>query len=248
MPIGCWIGVSVTLAASIAVGCAGRGQSLSPVQNLPPEAISNEAASGERFYILVFGSERCVRLPRYTHTWAAVVKTCEAPGQPPQVAEVQTISWMPASLEVRPWRFAVEPGRNLELHETIRMALACREQIAMWGPCEIRPRLYRRFLLQKSYLESGCVGYQCIDTVGEAARGAGSDCIHAITDMDPVFERDYYPLTRYGMAGSENIAEQLLGRGLLVDGTTHSWLEAPLGLCRHPIIRRQPCMRSRVYQ
>ena len=37
--------------------------------------------------------------------------------------------------------------------------------------------------------------------------------IHAITDMDPVFERDYYPLTRYGMAGSENIAEQLFGAG-----------------------------------
>ena len=91
MPIGRWIGVSLTFAASFAVGCAGCAQSLSPVQNLPPEAISNESAPGERFYILIFGSERCVRQPRYTHTWAAVVKTCEASGQPPQVAEVHTI-------------------------------------------------------------------------------------------------------------------------------------------------------------
>ena len=152
---------------------------------------------------------------------------------------MHTISWMPATLEIRPWRFAIESGRNLELHESIRMALACREQIAMWGPHEIRPRLYRRFLLQKSYLESGCVGYQCIDTVGEARRGAGCDCIHAITDMDPVFERDYYPLTRYGMTGSENIVEQLVERGLLVNRATDSGLEGPLGLCRYPIIRCQ---------
>ena len=35
---------------------------------------------------------------------------------------------------------------------------------------EGRPRFYRRFVVQKQFLESGTVGYQCVDNVGEAAR------------------------------------------------------------------------------
>lgn len=230
--------VALMLIAYTLAGCAGRAQTLSPVQNLPPEAISNDSAPGERFYILVFGSERTVRVPRYTHTWATVVKTVEAPGCSPQVAEVHTISWMPANLEVRPWRFNPEPGRNLELHETNRMALGFREHIAMWGPYEINPRLYRRFLLQKEFMESGRIGYQCIDTVGEGSNGSGCDCIHAVTDMDPQFERNYYRLSRFGQAGSEFIVRQLFERDLLVSGETHCWLVAPLGLYQYPIDRR----------
>src|SRR5262249_48471429 len=156
--------------------CAGQARSLSPVQDLPPEAIPNDPVPGERYYILVFGSERTIRVPRYTHTWATVVKTVEVPGCAPQVGEVHTIRWMPADLDIHPWQFKPEPGHNLELHETIRMALGFREHIALWGPYEIYPRGYRRFLLQEGFMESGRVGYQCIDTHGEGANGSGCDC------------------------------------------------------------------------
>jgi hypothetical protein len=157
------------------------------------------------------------------------------------VAEVHTISWMPANLEVKPWRFTPELGRNLELHESIRMALGFREHVALWGPYEIHPQAYRRFLMQKAFLESGRVGYQCIDTLGAGADGSGCDCIHAITDMDPEFDRGYYPLSRFGEAGSRFIVRQLFERDLLVNEETHSWLEGPLGLCGYPI-------RHRVYR
>lgn len=232
---------ALVLFTCTAAGCAGRAESLSPVRALPREAIPNDSVPGERCYLLVFGSERAVRVPRYTHTWATVVKTVETAGGVPQVAEVHTISWMPASLEIRPWRFTPEPGRNLELHETVRMALGQREHVAMWGPYEIQPQLYRRFLLQKAFVESGRVGYQCIDTRGEGADGTGCDCIHALTDMDPEFERGYYRLTRFGEAGSRFIVRQLFERKLLVTEDTHSWLEGPLGLCQYPI-------RHRVYR
>ena len=228
----------LVLLACTAAGCAGRSQSLSPVQDLPPEAIPNDPVPGERYYILVFGSQSTPKVPRYTHTWASVVKTLEAPGCAPQVAEVHTISWMPASLDIHPWRFTPEPGRNLELHETVRMALGFHEHVALWGPYEVRPRGYRRFLLQKAFMESGRVGYQCIDTVGEGANGSGCDCIHAITDMDPQFDRGFYPLSRFGEAGSRFIVRQLFERNLLVSEDTHSWLDGPLGLCRYPIIHR----------
>jgi hypothetical protein len=135
-------------------------------------------------------------------------------------------------------RFTPELGRNLDLHESIRMALCFREHVAMWGPYEIHPRGYRRFLLQKEFMESGGVGYQCIDTVGEGANGSGVDCIHAVTDMDPEFERNYYRLFRFGQAGSEFIVRQLFELCLLVSGETHSWLNGPLGLCHYPIDHR----------
>jgi hypothetical protein len=230
--------LALALLACTAAGCADRGQTLSPIHDLPRGAISDDPVPGERYFILILGSETTPRVPRFTHTWATVVKTLEAPGGAPQVAEVHTISWMPADLVIHPWRFRPESGRNLELHETIRMALDSHEHVALWGPYEVHPRGYRRFLLQKEYMESGQVGYQCIDTIGEGADGSGCDCIHAITDMDPQFDRNYYPLSRFGEAGSRFIVRQLLERDLLVTKDTHSWLEGPLGLCCYPIRHR----------
>ena len=239
--------VVAVLLACAAAGCASRAQTLSPAHALPREAIPNDPVPGERYYILIFGSETTPRVPRYTHTWATVVKTVEAPGCAPQVAEVHTISWMPADLNIQPWRFTPEPGRNLELHETVRMALGFREHVALWGPYEIQPQLYRRFLLQKAFPESGQVGYQCIDTLGEGADGSGCDCIHALTDMDPELDRGYYPLSRFGEAGSRFIVRQLFERDLLVTEDTHSWLEGPLELCHYPTHHRVYRDRSHLF-
>lgn len=230
--------VALVYLACGAIGCASRAQTLSPAHALAPEVISNDAAPGERFFILIFGSETTIRVPRYTHTWATVVKTLDTSGKSPQVAEVHTISWMPDDLGIQPWRFTPELGRNLEMDETIRMAIGFHEHVALWGPYEIRPRTYRRFLMQKGYMESGHVGYQCIDTMGKGADGSGCDCIHAVTDMDPEFQRNYYRLTRFGHAGSRFIVQQLFERKLLVNGETHAWLDDTLGLCQYPIDHR----------
>jgi hypothetical protein len=64
--------------------------------------------------------------------------------------------------------------------------------------------------VQKGFLESGAIGYQAIDVVGEAARnGNGCDCIHAITDQDPLFTRNRYPLRRFGNSASEFIVKEM---------------------------------------
>ena len=95
--------------------------------------------------------------------------------------------------------------------------------------------------MQKEYLESGAIGYQCIDDVGEAARkGNGCDCIHAITDQDPLFSRGRYPLRRFGNTASEFIVKEVWRRGLLIQPEqTHDWLNAVLGLDRYPIEHRR---------
>src|SRR5205807_1342095 len=103
-------------------------------------------------------------------------------------------------MDIRPLSREVEPGVNVELHETIKYVIDNKEKVVMWGPYEVAYPFAVRFLIQKAFLDSGAVGYQCNDVVGEAARtGNGCDCIHAISDMDPVYPRWRYPLAIYGV-------------------------------------------------
>ncbi|HVK10863.1 MAG TPA: hypothetical protein VM597_18990 [Gemmataceae bacterium] len=188
---------------------------------------------GDRYFILVFGSQSVPKVPRRTHTWATVVRVTGTE------AEADTISWMPATLEIRPWRFRVEPGVNLGLTASVEWALADGQRVSAWGPYELRPGVYAKFRMQMAFLETGRVGYQCIDSTGEAGRtGRGCDCIHAVTDLDSEYDRRHYRLDRYGEAASRFIVRQLAERGALVDaGVTHDWLLAALGLDRYPIRR-----------
>src|SRR5262249_46782124 len=115
-----------------------------------------------------------------------------------------------------------------------------KERVSLWGPYEVGPGLAYRFGVQKAFMESGDVGYQCIDSLGEAARtGAGCNCIHSITDMDPQFDRNQYPLRYFGDSASRNIVRQLHDRPIIIcPDADHSWLLTLLGLDKYPIERR----------
>jgi hypothetical protein len=163
----------------------------------------------------------------------------DCPGQSPAL-EVHTISWLPATLDIQPLRFSVEPAVNLSLHESMVYTLDNRERVSMWGPYECRPSFYRRFLIQKEFLDSGRIGYQCYDDCGESGRsGDGSCCIHAITDMDPDYGRANYPLIWFGDSASEHIVNRFHERGsLLHPEIEHDWLIEALGLKAYHIVRR----------
>jgi hypothetical protein len=234
----------VALLAAHAVGCALTAEKPpTPAAEIPPQTLDYPAPPNEKYYVLVFGSQQVPLLrPAKTHTWMVVVKATWADGCAEPQLDVQQISWMPATLEIYPLRFQVEPPVNLGLHETLRWAQETGQDVAMWGPYEVQPRGYRRFLIQKEFLEtSGLVGYQCIDTVGEAAReGNGCDCIHAITDMDPQFDRARYPLVFYGHPASRRLVHEAARRQLFIDPwKTHDWLIPKLGLDQYPIDRRE---------
>jgi hypothetical protein len=168
------------------------------------------------------------------------VRTTDVPGGAEPVLEVFTISWLPAKLDINPLSFRVEPGTNVDLHATIRNSLRTNQDIAMWGPYEVWHGFAHRFLTQKEFLDSGAVGYQCVDTVGEAARtGLGCDCIHAVTDMDPVYARWRYPLALYGQPATANLVSRLMHSPVTIGAPcTHDWLIPRLGLCEYPIERR----------
>jgi hypothetical protein len=195
---------------------------------------------GEHFYVIVFASQSTPKRPAYAHSFATVVHTAEkCPGEE-TILEHHTISWLPATLVIRPLRFHAEPGDNLPLHDTLRYVLRNEQRVSEWGPYECRPSFYHRFVVQKEFLESGAVGYQAVDNVGEAARtGNACACIHAITDMDPLFSRANYPLIWYGDDASANIVGRMHDRDVLLQPeVTHEWLHEALGLTAYPITRR----------
>jgi hypothetical protein len=205
-------------------------------------AYESVARAEERHYVIVFGSQSSPRLPRYTHTWATFVKaTCEA--QDPNKSRINesfTISWLPADGTVRSLRLHSQPGVNLDLGATL--AHVERERVSEWGPFQISQQLYDRALDRKAELESGSVRYKAIDpNLGPRARYV-SDCIHAITDLDPDYDRSYYrEVRRFGEAASHWVAYQFVTRGRFVNlGENLDWIEQQLGLEHFPIVHRPP--------
>ncbi len=200
-----------------------------------------EPRPDEKYYLIVFGAQSTPKVARKTHTWGTIVRVRRKGEDQNAEIESHTISWLPATLKIRVFRFDVEPGIDLGLHETIRFALKNKERVSEWGPYECRPRLYHRSLVQKEFLDSGRIGYQAVDTIGEAARkGNGCDCIHALTDQDPLFNRSRYPLNRFGDSASEFIVREMWKRDLLLHPEqTDDWLQEVLGLNEYPIVRRR---------
>jgi hypothetical protein len=228
--------------ACSASGCAALAtKTPTPADNIPArESAAIKAPPGERYFILVFGSQQKIKHPKYTHSWATVVKVTETDKPEAPKVEHQTISWLPTTLNIRVFSLCVEPGTNLTMDFTIEEMLRNCERVSMWGPYEVSAGFVHRFTVQREFMESGQVGYQCIDTVGEAGLcGNGCDCIHAITDMDPHFDRSRYPLAYFGDAASENIVAQIQTRPIIMNPEAdHSWLLPLLGLDKYPIVRR----------
>ena len=235
-------GLIVLLLAGLA-GCAVTAKRTpTPAADLTRDELeSPPKPANERYYVMVFGSQRVYYLrPAYTHTWATVVKATWTDGCAEPELQVDTISGLPAGLDIEPLRFSVETGVNLDLYQTLDFVIGNGEEVVMWGPYELRTSMYRRSLIHKQFLESGVVGYQCIDTVGESARtGLGCDCIHAISDMDPQYDRYRYPLIFYGFPASRRLVHEAARRQAFIDDDVeHDWLICRLGLDRYPIERR----------
>ena len=237
-----WIAPLFSIALLLPVGCASlANQPNSPARAYHFPALNDPVATGDRYYLLVFGSQSLPKQPRYTHTWVTFVRVAPPmPGCSPEI-EQHTISWMPSTLNIRTFNFAIEPGVNLSLHDSMKLALDDHDRISLWGPYEIPSGLFRKLKIQKAFVESGAIGYQCIDTVGESGRtGQGSNCVHAISDADATFTRQAYPLTSFGETASHYILKQLVERGAIKDvETKHDFLMPILDLQKYPIVRRE---------
>jgi hypothetical protein len=206
---------------------------------------TSTAPTTERHFIIVFGSQATPKLPRFCHTWATVIRVREADDAPDTATpgrkhlEADTISWLPATLRVRPFALRPEPGVNLDLDTTIRAVLAQRQRISAWGPYEITADLYHRALRRKVKLDNGEMLYKAIDRLSRSS--SDSDCIHALTDLDRARGRLYYTeIVRYGDSASHFVVFRLHVEGNIIDGCRrHDWIQEALGLSCYPIWYRE---------
>src|SRR6516165_10764118 len=111
------------LAVLAGAGCAlFAKRTPTPANDIDREELARRPPPpGERYYVFLFGSQDRTRRPAYTHTWATAVRAVDQPAGPP-VLEMNTISWMPATLEINTLSRRVEPGVNLTLDESIANA------------------------------------------------------------------------------------------------------------------------------
>jgi hypothetical protein len=195
--------------------------------------------AGERYYVLFFGSQSEPYRPKYTHTWLALVKaTGEGDDYSKYQLEVSTISWLPATGNVRPLNPVPERGANFDLYTTINLVLKHSEEILQWGPYEISERLYGRAQEKVALLESGEIRYRAVD--GFQRGSTISNCFHAISDLDRIQGRRHYPLTEAGEDVTYSIVKTLEERGgILGRGTDHSWIFRRLELDHYPITHRR---------
>ncbi len=229
------------LATLPAVGCSLFAQQTpTPASRLTREELAAMTPPpGERYFLILYGSDRPTRQPADTHTWATLVTVSGAPGAETSVVG-ETISWLPVELPIKPLSRSVVPGRNYGLHETIRVMLDTKQDVALWGPYEVWHGFAQRFRVQKAFMESGAVGYQCIDSWGEAGRtGRGCDCIHSISDMDPDLPRSRYPLFLYGQPATARLVRRIMHVPATIGApATHDWILPRLGLADFPIEKR----------
>lgn len=202
---------------------------------------ANTAQAGARCYMIIFGAQTHPKIPRYTHTFCTIVRVVDPlPGCTDSRMEVYTISWLPQTMIIHPYRLRAEPGHNWTLEQTLRWCARNRIDVSEWGPFAITEEYFWLVYREYTRFESGEYLYRAIDP---PRRGdVRADCIHAVTDIDPYDSRLTYLVLGSGDAVTFKFVRILRQRGRLMDPPPADafWVDAALGLHCHPICHRPP--------
>jgi hypothetical protein len=177
--------------------------------------------------MIIFGQQDRANRVESSHTFATFVEvTGEGEDKSKHEIESHTISWMPQSMQIRLWGGA-ERGVNLDLKESLAHAQATRTAVTMWGPFKIKKELYENAVRQEERLKKEDVAYKVLDA--RLRPNAGSNCIHAVSDIDT--ERGLLTTgTARGNDASFMIVQHL-ARWIVEPGDkTNYWLAERLGL------------------
>lgn len=198
--------------------------------------VPGTAHAEEYYFVTVFGSQRALNRPKYTHSFALFVKATGC-GPDMRTYDLQThlISWMPATLEIRPYALKPEPGVNLDLKSTFDWAFGTRQHVAQWGPYQIDPYLYDVAVNRVAQLQGGAIQYRSGDLW--PSRDDQANCIFAIL---AAFDDESLGVTTlaYGQKASWLITRRM--RPWIINAEqTHDWLNSRLGLDGYPIVHRR---------
>jgi hypothetical protein len=192
------------------------------------------ARAEETYYVMVFGSQQTPPRPKYSHSFAIFVKATRAAANQCWALEAHTISWMPASMELRSWAFLPEQGRSVDPYTTFNWVLSTEQRTSMWGPYQVHPDLYDRAVRQIALLDSGQVEYKLVDSGYRSDQV--SNCIHAVSSVVGGHRlRVLSP--SFGETASYYIARRM--EPWIIDCQhRHLWLLRELRLGSYPIILR----------
>lgn len=190
---------------------------------------SRPVHAGERYYMIVFAYQSVPNRGKDSHTFATFVKATS-----PTDLEYHTISWMPATLVVRPFTLDPEPGRLLTLTESLELAYKNGHLVSMFGPYEIEPILFARSVRQSERLRNGEVLYKPLEPRFDNHQV--SNCIHAVSILAEL-PRIRVGIPGYGESGSYRAVCRMSGYIVNIK-RTHDWLIPALGLEFEPILRR----------
>lgn len=200
--------------------------------------LATGSARADRYYLFIFGAQTQPRIPRHTHTFCTIVRIADpTPDCPAPPLEVHTISWLPRTLIIKPYRLHPEPGYNFTLEETLSWCAQDKMQVSLWGPYAITERFYGRVYQEYVRFESGEFLYRAIDPPRRDS--IESDCIHAVTDIDRKDSRLRYLVLRSGDAVTRKFVRILRDQGnLSLPSEDVSWLNTVLGLDRYGVWHR----------
>jgi hypothetical protein len=210
---------------------------LSAAADLSPPAVQT------RYFFILYGGQSLPFKPRTAHTWATFVKAAPDAGGV-ICMESFTISWLPATGEVKPWKCRAETGKTFTLEETFAIAADQKDRVSMWGPFEIDAIRYEMAAAQLSFLVSGEVLYRAIDSF--TRDHFVQHCVHAVTYADPILKNRIQPVLQVGEPGTSRLAAMYLKSGAFIGGSvTHDWVLVAIGADKYPVIRRYPGERIR---
>ena len=182
-------------------------------------------------YLMVFASEAAPYRPGKAHTFAAVVRVESLPGSPASVVDQCSLSWLPATGNVRPLAMRPETGRNVPLDETIRNGLAAGEQVTMWGPYRITPEFADQFKARVATVES-TFQYKAASLLSPLHV---CDCVRSVEEM--VAPRRYIGIFGYGTAAASTVVQKYTP-GIIDPSRTHPWVASLIRLDEYTITRR----------
>jgi hypothetical protein len=127
------------------------------------------------YYIWLFAYEDSQNSVEQSHTFATVERV-----PPSGKVAYNTISWMPASLNIQLFAPA-EKGVNLSLPLTLGLAKSRGLEVVRYGPYRITSEFYDKFLLRIAQLNSGEVLYKANDG---CTYPMAMNCIHAVSGIN----------------------------------------------------------------
>jgi hypothetical protein len=193
--------------------------------------------TSERYFMIPFAYQDDGNHPEFSHSFITVIRVFADDKQPKETEglvqgkyknrefEAFTISWLPADFLENPnlcvfkgsgaRLFAsknqcpISEGRNFNLEDTIKLAVAAKNAVAMWGPYEIRKPGFDLGVKRKELLESGTIKYRADDRMYQKDKVAIS-CFHAMAGLDEIFPKGGFLGTGLKMWGFNGTARVLI--------------------------------------